>query len=56
MFFDQNNEFVYDFNMTFYQNIECFDKDDELIVQFFGKRKPGIPEIKEWQEVVAQLQ
>ena len=37
-------------------SIECFDKNDELIVQFFGKRKPGIPEIKEWQEVVAQLQ
>ncbi|UAB84953.1 hemin-degrading factor [Zunongwangia sp. SCSIO 43204] len=37
-------------------SIECFDDNDELIVQFFGKRKPGIPEIKEWQEVVAQLQ
>ncbi|WBL25888.1 hemin-degrading factor [Zunongwangia sp. HGR-M22] len=37
-------------------SIECFDENEELIVQFFGKRKPGIPEIKEWQEVVAQLQ
>ncbi|MCL6220517.1 hemin-degrading factor [Zunongwangia pacifica] len=37
-------------------SIECFDENDELIVQFFGKRKPGIPEIKEWQEVIAQLQ
>ncbi|MEO2100264.1 MAG: ChuX/HutX family heme-like substrate-binding protein, partial [Flavobacteriaceae bacterium] len=37
-------------------SIECFDQKDELIVQFFGKRKPGMPEIKEWQEVIAQLQ
>ncbi|WBL22165.1 hemin-degrading factor [Zunongwangia sp. HRR-M8] len=37
-------------------SIECFDENEELIVQFFGKRKPGIPEIKEWQEIVAQLQ
>jgi putative hemin transport protein len=27
----------------------------DIIVQFFGKRKPGLPEIKEWQEVVAGL-
>lgn len=32
--------------------VELFDKDGEMIVQFFGKRKPGIPELKEWQDLV----
>ncbi|WP_417885373.1 hemin-degrading factor [Zunongwangia sp.] len=36
-------------------SIECFDENGELIVQFFGKRKPGVPELKEWQEVIANL-
>lgn len=36
-------------------SIECFDENEELIVQFFGKRKPGIPELKSWQEVIANL-
>lgn len=32
--------------------LEVFDKDGNLIVQFFGKRKPGIPELESWREVV----
>lgn len=36
--------------------VECFDSEGEQIVQFFGKRKPGIPELKEWQELVADLE
>ncbi len=32
--------------------VEFFDKEGEMIVQFFGKRKPGIPELKEWQDLV----
>lgn len=32
--------------------LEVFDKNGEMIVQFFGKRKPGIPELKEWQDIV----
>lgn len=36
--------------------IECFDSNGEQIVQFFGKRKPGIPELDEWRAVVADLE
>lgn len=35
--------------------IEVFNEMGEIIVQFFGKRKPGIPELKEWRELVATL-
>lgn len=35
--------------------IEVFNEMGEIIVQFFGKRKPGIPELKEWKELVASL-
>lgn len=35
--------------------IEVFDQEGELIVYCFGKRKPGIPELTEWRELVAQL-
>ncbi|SDL61389.1 hemin-degrading factor [Chryseobacterium taihuense] len=36
--------------------IEVFNKDGEFIVQFFGKRKPGIPELQEWKDLVAALE
>ncbi|MBX2922362.1 MAG: hypothetical protein KF746_09245 [Chitinophagaceae bacterium] len=32
--------------------LEVFDKEGNLIVQFFGKRKPGIPELESWREAV----
>jgi putative hemin transport protein len=35
--------------------IEVFDKNKELIVQFFGLRKPGIPELEKWRTLVASL-
>lgn len=35
--------------------LEVFDKDNELIVTFFGKRKPGIPELTLWREIIAEL-
>ncbi len=35
--------------------LEVFDENDELIVTFFGKRKPGIPELEEWREIVKEL-
>lgn len=35
--------------------LELFDKDGELIVQFFGKRKPGIPELTEWRNLATSL-
>jgi putative hemin transport protein len=36
-------------------SIEVYDEQGEMIVQFFGKRKQGIPEMKAWQEVVESL-
>ncbi len=35
--------------------VEVFDKNDDLIVTFFGKRKPGVPELAEWREIVDSL-
>lgn len=36
--------------------VECYDKNGNQIVQFFGKRKPGIPELKEWRELAENLE
>lgn len=36
--------------------IECFDANGVLVVQFFGKRKPGIPELPEWAALVKALE
>ncbi|TGM52021.1 hemin-degrading factor [Leptospira biflexa] len=33
-------------------SIELFDKESNLILQMFGKRKPGIPQSKTWFELV----
>jgi putative hemin transport protein len=35
-------------------SLELFDKDGEMIVQLFGKRKPGLPELAEWKKVLAE--
>ncbi|WP_312078632.1 ChuX/HutX family heme-like substrate-binding protein [Chryseobacterium sp.] len=35
--------------------VEVFNKEGDFIVQFFGKRKPGIPELQEWKDLVASL-
>ncbi|WP_138482444.1 hemin-degrading factor [Dyadobacter bucti] len=32
--------------------IELIDKDGTMFNQFFGKRKPGIPELAEWPELI----
>jgi putative hemin transport protein len=37
-------------------SIECYDTTGELLVQFFGKRKPGIPEKPEWAALCESLQ
>ncbi|WP_121812273.1 hemin-degrading factor [Mucilaginibacter kameinonensis] len=34
-------------------SLELFDNKGEMIVQIFGKRKPGLPELNEWREVLA---
>lgn len=36
-------------------SLECYDKEGNLIVQFFGKRKPGIPEDPNWTKYVNAL-
>jgi putative hemin transport protein len=36
-------------------SVEVFDSKGDLIVSFFGKRKPGIPELTLWREIVAEL-
>ncbi|MBQ0117246.1 MAG: hemin-degrading factor [Flavobacterium sp.] len=36
-------------------SIEVFNEMGDVIVQFFGKRKPGIPELAAWQEIVKDL-
>jgi len=35
--------------------IEVFNDKGEIIVQFFGKRKPGIPELEQWRAICAEL-
>lgn len=35
--------------------LEIFDKTSEVIATFFGKRKPGIPELELWREIVAEI-
>ncbi|GAA4434762.1 hemin-degrading factor [Ravibacter arvi] len=32
--------------------LEVFDAHGEMVVQFFGKRKPGKPELQEWRDLV----
>ncbi|WP_312394678.1 ChuX/HutX family heme-like substrate-binding protein [Chryseobacterium sp.] len=36
--------------------IEVFNNEGDFIAQFFGKRKPGIPELQEWKDLVAELE
>lgn len=36
-------------------SIEAFDRDKNMIAQFFGLRKPGIPELKDWAALVDTL-
>lgn len=37
-------------------SVECYDASGNQIVQFFGKRKPGIPEREDWRDVVFALE
>lgn len=36
-------------------SIEAYDAAGDIIVQFFGKRKPGIPEREDWRKVIADF-
>jgi putative hemin transport protein len=35
--------------------LELFDETGEMIVYFFGKRKPGIPELESWRGIINYL-
>lgn len=35
--------------------LEIFDEAGELIATFFGKRKPGIPELALWREIINEI-
>jgi putative hemin transport protein len=37
-------------------SVEVFDAEGDLIVQFFGKRKPGQAELEAWREIVGSLE
>lgn len=37
-------------------SLELYDDNGELAITFFGKRKPGIPELTEWREIIAELE
>ncbi|MGH8479954.1 MAG: ChuX/HutX family heme-like substrate-binding protein [Gammaproteobacteria bacterium] len=36
-------------------SLEVFDDDEDLVVQVFGKRKPGQPECGRWRHIVEGL-
>jgi len=36
-------------------SLELFDENGELIVYFFGARKPGIPELEEWRSIIDDM-
>lgn len=36
-------------------SVEVYDAKGEMIVQFFGKRKPGIPELETWRQLILDL-
>lgn len=37
-------------------SLEVLDADGMLIVQFFGKRKPGTPELADWRALLSTVQ
>jgi putative hemin transport protein len=36
-------------------SLELFDKEGEMIAQFFGLRKPGIPQLDTWKQLIDSL-
>lgn len=36
-------------------SVEIFDEKGEMIVQFFGERKPGIPELETWRALIKDI-
>lgn len=42
-------------NLGLVHSVEAFDNQGNLIIQFFGKRKPSIPESEDWRLLVQSL-
>jgi putative hemin transport protein len=36
-------------------SLELFNKTGENVALFFGKRKPGIPELQEWRDLIGEI-
>lgn len=36
--------------------LECYNAKGEMVVQLFGARKPGIPELESWRSLVAEVE
>jgi putative hemin transport protein len=36
--------------------LECYDSEGKQVVQLFGKRKPGIPELDAWKEIAREVE
>lgn len=36
--------------------LECYNDEGEQLVQLFGKRKPGIPELEDWRSLIAEVE
>ncbi|MEX1132760.1 MAG: ChuX/HutX family heme-like substrate-binding protein [Flavobacteriales bacterium] len=36
--------------------IECYNTGGEQLIQVFGKRKPGLPELESWRDIVAGIE
>lgn len=36
-------------------SLELFDQSGNVMAQFFGKRKPGIPELPAWREIINEI-
>ena len=37
-------------------SLELFDANGDLITYFFGKRKPGIPELESWRSIIENIE
>ena len=43
-------------NLGLVHSVEAFDRKGNLVIQFFGKRKPNIPENEEWRKIIKDLE
>lgn len=43
-------------NLGFVHSVEAYDANGELVVQFFGKRKPDVPEREDWRQLLQSFE